>query len=246
MELNFKVSGGGKSFTLSELEESITVLELKERCKEHTGMEPEVLRLLNKGKILADDSATLASLKLRDKATLFIVRGASGSGAPAAEAPKAEAKDEPAITVPCAGGCGFFGTNKTENYCSKCYAKKQEDERKEMEEKRKKAREPAAKEKEPGAEAAAKGEGGEGAAAGEPEAPAEKKEQTDKTKCWYCGKKCGLTGFTCRCGYVFCSKHRYAEEHNCVFDHKEMGRNLLAKANPNISLDGGGASHDRV
>merc|ERR1719235_897732 len=106
MELNFKVSGGGKSFTLSELEESITVLELKERCKEHTGMEPEVLRLLNKGKILADDSATLASLKLRDKATLFIVRGASGSGAPAAEAPKAEAKDEPAITVPCAEGRG--------------------------------------------------------------------------------------------------------------------------------------------
>ena len=42
--------------------------------------------------------------------------------------------------------------------------------------------------------------------------------QDDKTKCWNCKKKVGLLGVQCRCEYVFCSKHRYPEEHACDFN----------------------------
>merc|ERR1719237_837900 len=32
-------------------------------------------------------------------------------------------------------------------------------------------------------------------------------------------KKLGLTGFTCRCGGLFCSIHRYSDKHQCDFDY---------------------------
>ena len=35
-----------------------------------------------------------------------------------------------------------------------------------------------------------------------------------------CKKKVGLTGFTCRCGGLFCSIHRYSDKHECKFDYK--------------------------
>lgn len=53
--------------------------------------------------------------------------------------------------------------------------------------------------------------------------------QKDKTKCWECLRKFGLTGFACRCGYTFCARHRYAEDHDCTFDHRSLGRQILAK-----------------
>ena len=37
-----------------------------------------------------------------------------------------------------------------------------------------------------------------------------KLEQKNKTRCWTCKKKVGLTGFECRCSYVFCGKVRCA------------------------------------
>ena len=46
----------------------------------------------------------------------------------------------------------------------------------------------------------------------------------------------GLTGFKCRCGYVFCGSHRLAEAHACDFDYKTAGRDNLAKANPLIQV----------
>lgn len=47
----------------------------------------------------------------------------------------------------------------------------------------------------------------------------------------------GLTGFKCRCGFVFCGPHRLAEAHACDFDYKATGREHLAKANPLIQAD---------
>ena len=44
----------------------------------------------------------------------------------------------------------------------------------------------------------------------------------------------GLTGFKCRCEYVFCGAHRLAEAHNCDFDYKTVGRQQLAESNPLI------------
>mmetsp|Transcript_148351 Transcript_148351/g.413274 ORF Transcript_148351/g.413274 Transcript_148351/m.413274 type:complete len:251 (-) Transcript_148351:159-911(-) len=243
MELNVKGSGSTKSFKLEGVEGSLTVAELKKKCQEECGLAPEQQRLFLKGKLLKDED-TLEAAKVSDKATLFLVKGASGSGGAPKEVEAKEAKkeeEEPAVSVPCVGGCGFYGTAKTENYCSKCYAQKQQKEQADMEKacKDRQASEKATEaEEEEGVGADGEGEGGTASRSAEAE-PEQREEQKDRTKCWACSKKCGLTGFECRCGYVFCSKHRYAEDHDCDFDHKGKAREILAKNNPNISLKGG-------
>ena len=44
----------------------------------------------------------------------------------------------------------------------------------------------------------------------------------------------GLTGFKCRCDYIFCGAHRLAEAHDCSFNYKQMERQRLAQNNPLI------------
>ena len=47
------------------------------------------------------------------------------------------------------------------------------------------------------------------AASGEsPSTPSAPKVQENRKRCFNCTKKVGLTGLECKCGYVFCSKHR--------------------------------------
>jgi hypothetical protein len=41
-----------------------------------------------------------------------------------------------------------------------------------------------------------------------------------------------FTGFTCRCGGLFCSLHRYSDKHECSFDYKELGAEEIRKSNP--------------
>merc|ERR1719168_217917 len=55
-----------------------------------------------------------------------------------------------------------------------------------------------------------------------------------KNRCAVCKKKLGLTGFTCRCGGLFCSIHRYSDKHECNFDYKAMGEKEISEANPVI------------
>jgi len=67
------------------------------------------------------------------------------------------------------------------------------------------------------------------------EVPSEEAEQLrlssqdDATHCWICAKHIGLTGIKCRCGYTFCAQHRYAECHQCTFDHQEYHRAELER-----------------
>mmetsp|Transcript_18178 Transcript_18178/g.46546 ORF Transcript_18178/g.46546 Transcript_18178/m.46546 type:complete len:205 (-) Transcript_18178:306-920(-) len=56
--------------------------------------------------------------------------------------------------------------------------------------------------------------------------------QKNPNRCFECNKRVGYTGFTCRCGYIYCGTHRYAEKHNCTHDYKTEGRQRLANANP--------------
>ncbi|XP_021280569.1 zinc finger A20 and AN1 domain-containing stress-associated protein 8-like isoform X2 [Herrania umbratica] len=51
-------------------------------------------------------------------------------------------------------------------------------------------------------------------------------------KCSVCRKRVGLTGFTCRCGDLFCAVHRYSDKHDCPYDYQCAARDAIAKANP--------------
>ena len=35
--------------------------------------------------------------------------------------------------------------------------------------------------------------------------------------------------YKCKCGKLFCITHLHAEEHNCTFNYKEEGQNILKK-----------------
>lgn len=59
-----------------------------------------------------------------------------------------------------------------------------------------------------------------------------KEQKKKKNRCQMCRKKVGLTGFECRCGGLYCSLHRYSNEHNCTFDYKELGAQEIRKNNP--------------
>ncbi|CAN4104759.1 unnamed protein product [Withania somnifera] len=47
-----------------------------------------------------------------------------------------------------------------------------------------------------------------------------------------CRRKVGLMPFRCRCGEVFCSEHRYSDRHDCTYDYKAAGREVIARENP--------------
>ena len=50
---------------------------------------------------------------------------------------------------------------------------------------------------------------------------------TNKKRCLICNKKVGLTGFTCRCGGLFCGVHRADTAHACTFDFKAEATSTL-------------------
>ncbi|KAK8941097.1 Zinc finger A20 and AN1 domain-containing stress-associated protein 5 [Platanthera zijinensis] len=51
-------------------------------------------------------------------------------------------------------------------------------------------------------------------------------------RCSGCHRKVGLMGFRCRCGELFCWKHRYSDGHDCNFDYKTAGRIAISRDNP--------------
>ena len=75
------------------------------------------------------------------------------------------------------------------------------------------------------------------ASASEPEASPSsgRPPQANPGRCYLCSKRVGLTGFKCRCEYVFCGAHRLAEAHNCSYDYKKVERQRLALNNPLIA-----------
>lgn len=70
------------------------------------------------------------------------------------------------------------------------------------------------------------------AEAGSSDDVSKRKVQKNRGRCFSCRKKVGLTGFECKCGYVYCGEHRYSDKHDCDFDYKTKAREELAKANP--------------
>ncbi|XP_036418159.1 AN1-type zinc finger protein 3-like isoform X1 [Colossoma macropomum] len=55
----------------------------------------------------------------------------------------------------------------------------------------------------------------------------EEQKQKSRRRCFRCQSKLELVQQelgSCRCGYVFCMRHRLPEQHDCVFDHQGRGR----------------------
>ncbi|RID80068.1 hypothetical protein BRARA_A02761 [Brassica rapa] len=66
---------------------------------------------------------------------------------------------------------------------------------------------------------------------------AEPSKPARTNRCFSCNKKGGVMGFKCKCGSTFCRSHRCPEKHECSFNFNEVGRDVIAKANPVIKAD---------
>jgi len=162
----------------------------------------------------------------------------------------------------CKNGCGFFSSVDAKGFCSVCYKDFLKKENADAERRTQNAdatkevadaaaslsnlnvsveQEDVKKETECEESQTEGGAVAKSVLEAAPEVVEEKVEAEDKegkkpkkNRCASCKKKIGLTGFTCRCGGMYCGIHRYSDKHNCDFDYNAMGKAQIAAANPVI------------
>ncbi|KAH8510403.1 hypothetical protein H0E87_008097 [Populus deltoides] len=144
----------------------------------------------------------------------------------------------------CVNNCGFYGSQATENLCSKCYRDLHQSQPLNHQLLKPSSSSAASvssfsspavdvlkvntNQKAP--VVVVRDDKKDEEKAGEPAAG--KQQQHKPNRCLTCRRRVGLTGFKCRCGMVFCGTHRYPEQHDCEFDFKSLGKQQIAKANP--------------
>jgi len=138
----------------------------------------------------------------------------------------------------CKNGCGFFGRIETKGFCSHCYKeylkKEAAEQKSETETEVLEAAAAAKVESEPHPSSSTDGASAAPVVEEKKEEEEKKDAKKKKNRCFSCKKKLGLTGFSCRCGGLFCAVHRYTDKHECSFDYKAMGEREISEANPVI------------
>ncbi|XP_022141121.1 zinc finger A20 and AN1 domain-containing stress-associated protein 5-like [Momordica charantia] len=144
----------------------------------------------------------------------------------------------------CANNCGFYGTPKNRNLCSVCYAASLKETGEDSGRRESshdvvpgaelvgvhdEAPDFGTRESSPPAPASASASESTSSATSGSEAGSSNPAPKTKNRCTICKKKVGLLGFNCRCGGLFCGRHRHPEEHSCGVDRKAIGREILEK-----------------
>jgi galactitol-specific phosphotransferase system IIB component len=129
--------------------------------------------------------------------------------------PSSSSSSETSAPILCTKGCGFFGAPKWKGMCSRGYSQDSSTRRKEM---KRHLRVAMTK-----IRAVRRFKLGL------------RPQQKNKSKCWKCPRKVGITGIECRCGYIFCGEHRYASEHDCPYDFKKAHQKKLTKDNIKVT-----------
>ncbi|PHT31096.1 Zinc finger A20 and AN1 domain-containing stress-associated protein 8 [Capsicum baccatum] len=139
----------------------------------------------------------------------------------------------PEDPVLCINDCDFFGSAATMNMCSKC--------QKDMTLLKQEHAKIAAASSKDVVRRSSRCDESELALAGAAIASADLASQISEVKskeglkkCTTFRKRVGLTGFSCKCGDLFCAVHHYSDKHNCLFDYRNAGQNSIAKVNPII------------
>mmetsp|Transcript_16450 Transcript_16450/g.26033 ORF Transcript_16450/g.26033 Transcript_16450/m.26033 type:complete len:163 (+) Transcript_16450:167-655(+) len=139
------------------------------------------------------------------------------------------------VPTPCVGGCGFYGSAEQKNCCSQCYKKMYPEEANKLASPSM-AASTNTSEKNKDTESKQDSTATDNDSNQEQTQKATKKVQKKKNRCWNCRKKVTLAGqFECKCGYVFCSLHRYPDAHSCDFDWKKQHQDKLAQDNKTVA-----------
>ena len=140
------------------------------------------------------------------------------------------------IALPCANSdCNFTGHSGFDNYCSVCYKQRLNTTSVNTEESKSRSLKSdnesmGSKQDEKSSENASCSDiSVSNKSCSDKEASDESpvRIQKNRKRCFDCRKKIGLTGFECRCGFMFCGQHRLPEDHECNFDHITFEREQL-------------------